>query len=811
MDYTAFISELTLEEKASLLSGADFWKSRSVARLNIPAISFADGPSGIRRQAEDADHLGLNPGLPATCFPASSTLANSWDDGLVERVGQAIGEEAVALEADVVLGPGLNIKRNPLCGRNFEYYSEDPLLAGKLAASCVRGIQSSGAAACPKHFAANSQELRRMSVDSIVDHRALREIYLTGFEIAVLEGKPLAIMSAYNKINGVYANENEFLLKRVLRDEWGHDGIVVTDWGGSNSHVDGVIAGSNMEMPSAGFNSPRELVEAVRSGQLDEAHIDDRVTEYLSVVSRISTVGDRPAIDFSSHHKLAREAAADSIVLLKNDDNILPLRAGTKTAIIGSFARVPRYQGAGSSQVNSVQIDSTLELIDGYDLQMIGFAEGFNRRGLRDDEAASAAVKLAAEADIVLLYLGLDELAESEGVDREHMRLRDNQIGLLEAVSRVNPRVVVVLSCGAPIEMPWLSNCQALVHGYLGGQAGAGAMLDVLTGRVCPSGKLAESYPISYQDVPSADLFPASGYTAEYRESIYVGYRYYDSADKQVLFPFGFGLSYTKFVYSDIRADEAQVSFTLTNTGSVAGAEIAQIYIAKPDSSVFRPAKELKSYIKASLEPGESRRLSVRFDQFAFRFFEYRDGCFRVEEGRYTILIGASSRDIRLIQDIEVAGELVEEDASRQRLPSYYSADVRHVLREEFSRLYGQTLPVSEWDRTQPLGYNDTVAQLFYARSRLARLVLKIIIKLKKRADDKGEPDLNMLFIINIPFRGIAKMLGGVFDPPMVEALLRIVNGHCFRGLGALIAATVKKIRNNRRFAGKIRTTRRAL
>ena len=566
MKHQEIVSQMTLEEKCFLLSGKDFWQTRSVERLGIHNMVLSDGPHGVRRQAGSGDQLGLNPSLPATCFPTAATIANSWDPDLGEKIGECLGEEAASQGVGVLLGPGLNIKRSPLCGRNFEYCSEDPYLAGKMAAGYIRGIQKNGVAACPKHFACNSQELRRMASDSVVDERTLRELYLTGFEIAVKEGKAKSLMSSYNRVNGTYANENYHLLQEILRDEWGFDGFVVSDWGGSNEHIEGVRAGSHLEMPTTGGDSDLELVQAVKDGKISEEIINQRVDEILDVIlpvtAAIVPLEGKP-FDIEVHHKMAAKAAGESIVLLKNEGNILPLKKGTKVAVIGEFAQKARYQGAGSSVVNATKVDNAIDVIGNFDLDVVGFEAGYPRSGEGDPTMQVKAVELAKKADIILLYIGLDEISESEGLDRPHMKLPQSQVDLIEAVAAVNPNVVTVMSAGSAVEMSWLDKCKAVIHGYLCGQAGAGAMLQAILGEINPSGKLAESYPVKYEDVSSATYFPSKQRTAEYREGLYVGYRYYETANVPVLFPFGYGLSYTTFEYSNLIVTDKEATFTL--------------------------------------------------------------------------------------------------------------------------------------------------------------------------------------------------------------------------------------------------------
>ena len=791
MKYAALIKKMTLEEKCSLLSGEGNFTTKSVKRLNIPGMFLSDGPHGLRKQAGAADHLGLNASLPATCCPTAATMANSWDPELGEELGRMLGEEAKAQGVSVLLGPGLNMKRSPLCGRNFEYFSEDPYLAGKMAAAYIRGIQSQGVAACPKHFAANSQETLRMHSDSVVDQRTFREIYLTGFEIAVKEGHPKSIMSAYNRINGKYANEDKELLRDILVDQWGFDGFVVTDWGGSNDRAEGLRCGNALEMPATGGNSDRELVAAVKAGTLSEDVIDQRLDEYLNVLFATVIPEDAPKeFDVEAHHATARKAAESTIVLLKNEDGILPLKAGTSVAVIGDFAQTPRYQGAGSSMVNPTKLDCALSVIKtDSSLKLVGFEPGFIRHGGADEARKNAAVELAKNAEIVLMYMGLDEISESEGLDRKHMKIHQNQVDVLEAVAAVNPNVVVVLSGGAPIEAPWLDSCKAVVHGYLGGQAGAGAVVDVLTGKVNPSGKLAETWAMQYEDTPAYRHFPGTEATAEYREGLYIGYRYYQTAQVPVRFPFGFGLSYTTFAYADLRADSKSVTFTVTNTGSVPGAEIAQVYVSRRGGLVFRPEQELKGFVKVFLNPGECKTVTVELDDKAFRYFNVKTGRFEVEGGDYELRVGASSADIRLTATVAVEGTGAPAPYDLTKLPSYCSGKVSDVGDTEFEYLLGRPIPPAKWDRSAPLGMNDTFSQLFYAKRWVGRLVYAILTHLKNKAEAKGTPDLNILFIYNMPFRGVAKMMGGAFDMDMSAALVEIFNGHLFKGLGHLISA----------------------
>lgn len=805
INYKEIRKKMTLEEKAALLGGKGEWQTWNFDRLFIPSVFCSDGPHGIRKQAGTGDHLGLNPSLPATCFPTAATIANSWNPALGEEIGKALGEEAGTQGVDVVLGPGLNIKRSPLCGRNFEYFSEDPFLAGKMAAAYIRGIQSEGVYACPKHFAANSQELRRMAMNTVLDERTLREIYLTGFEIAVKEGNAKAIMTAYNQINGVYANENSHLLRDILREEWGFDGIVITDWGGSNDHVEGIRAGSDLEMPNAGLDSARQVIQAVEEGRLSEEEVNacvDRMLQAIFTLSENRKKRKATAFDKAAHHQLARKAAAESIVLLKNEEQILPLKEKTKVALIGDFAFEPRYQGAGSSVVNTTALDKLSVLIEESTLQVVGMTKGYLRNGKCDNRMEQEALEIAAKADVVLYCFGLDEVSESEGLDRTHMRIPKNQIHLLENLARVNENIVGILSAGSVVEMPYLSHLKGLLHGYLYGQAGAGAVLDILTGTVNPSGKLNETYPVSYEDTPAVSYFPSKERTAEYRESIYVGYRYYDTAKIPVLYPFGFGLSYTKFEYTNLKADAKGIEFCLKNVGDRDGSEIVQLYVGKKNAKVFRPKKELKGFEKIFLKAGEKKMVRIAFDDKTFRYWNVKTNGWETEGGIYQLFVGASSMDIRLETSIEVMGTTEEYPYQTKQLTAYQSGKIQNVSDLEFEMLLGTPIPDGSW--SGELGINDTVCQMYYAKSPIARLIYRILTAKKKKNEEEGKIDLNLLFQYNIPFRGIAKMTGGMVSMEMAEGIVIFVNGHFFRGLGKIIGGFFKNRRLNKAYMKKL-------
>lgn len=807
---------MTREEKSSLTSGRNFWRTKPVERLGVPSIMLTDGPHGLRKQEVASDHLGLNKSLASTCFPTAATLANSWDLDLVERVGSALGAESAAERVSVLLGPGLNIKRNPLAGRNFEYFSEDPLVSGKLAAAMIRGIQSHGVAASPKHFAVNSQETRRMSIDEIVDERALHEMYLEGFRIAVTEGTPWTLMSSYNRVNGTYANEHHELLTEILRERWGFDGLVVTDWGGNNDRVAGLVAGNALEMPSTDGATDREILSAIEAGTLDEAVLDTRVSEYLTLLDRTAAValgagevsgGSGSAPLHEAHHELAIEAARRSIVLLSNRDGALPLRptadTGNRVAIIGDFAETPRYQGAGSSLVNPTRIDAPLDALrtalPAAGIELVGYAPGFTRRDHCSKRKLRGALALAGRADTVLLFLGLDESAEAESIDREHMRLAQNQLDLVERILELGKRVIVVLAGGAPVELPFADRVDAIVHGYLAGQGAGTALADVLTGRVNPAGKLAESYPLTYADVPSAASFTRTEATSEHRDSIYFGYRYFDKVDAPVRFPFGHGLSYTSFEYSDLVADRTAARVTITNTGARTGDEIVQLYAQAPGEAVgeFRAVRELVGFARVSLAPGEQRIVEIAYTEHAFDVYDPVRGEWATVPGEYVIQAAASSRDIRL--EVPLTVSISADTDSPVPVPELRSADlpapyltghVEAASASDFERLLGRPLPSPDWRRDTPLTRADIVEQT-RGRGGFASLLYFVIDRSRPVLMALGKPlhANNTRFVLELPFRSVSRMSAGMVDEPMLDGLLTMVNGHFFRGARQLWSA----------------------
>ena len=791
-------NDLTLLQAAALLSGASAWDSRAIPAARVPAFVMSDGPHGVRRQLGDADHLGIAESEKATCFPTASALAATWDPDLAREMGEALGLEARGLGVDVLLGPGLNIKRSPLCGRNFEYFSEDPILAGRMAAGLVDGIQSTGTAACPKHFAVNSQELRRMASDSIVDERTMREIYLTGFEIVCRDAGPRVIMSSYNLVNGTHAHENRHLLTEILRDEWGFDGMVVSDWGGCTDAVGAVRAGGSLEMPAPGLEDARRIVAAVEAGTLDASDVYARAQEVVNVASASAGLPAPTPYDVDEHHKLATRIASEAITLLRNEDDLLPLSAGTRVALIGDLADTPRFQGSGSSQVNPTRVEAPRELLeaqgeDARGLVAAGYARGYERHGGTSDALIAEAVDLAKSADVALVYVGLDELAESEGLDRPHMRLPEGQDRLIEAVVAANPHTVVVLTGGASVEMPWAGSVPALVNGYLTGQGGAAAMLDVLTGAVNPSGRLAETYARSYEDHPTAAWYPATGPLSYYREGPFVGYRYFTTAGIDVAFPFGYGLSYSRFEYSDLEVDQEGATLTVTNTSERDGADVVQLYVSAP-GGVFGPARELKGFAKVEVPAGGSVRVTIPFDRYTFRHWETSRGAWETEAGTWMIYVGPNVEDTPLSATLDVEGTTLS--PIDPALGHYLSADVAGITNGEFAVLLGRTIPTAH--PTDEITASDPMSELIRAKSWLARLAGRKLHADKAKADAKGDPDLNVHFALNMPLGSIAKFTNGAVSADMIDAVVEVINGHFLRGVTRTVIRYIANARANK-------------
>ena len=779
------ISQMTLKEKASLCSGKDFWHLKSIERLGIPEIMVCDGPHGLRKQNSENKKVGIGNSYPATCFPTAVTTACSWDRDLIYRMGQALAEECLQHDVSVLLGPGVNMKRSPLCGRNFEYFSEDPELAGEMGAAFIAGVQSMGIGTALKHFAGNSQEMKRMTSNSIIDDRALREVYLRAFEKAVKKSQPWMVMNAYNLLNGTYCSENDWLQNKVLRDEWGFEGAVVSDWGAVNDRVAGLNGGNDLEMPSSGGINDAKIVEAVKCGVIDEDTLDERVDKLVDIILK-GAANRRPGykFDVKAHNLLSRQIAEQSMVLLKNEDNILPLKRaeGEYVAVIGTFADKPRYQGEGSSVINPTMIDSGRRAFNNSPID-VKFADGYDRSGKRKNEDAyiTEACNLAKNASKAVVFIGLTDDYESEGFDRTTMKLPDGHNRLVEAVSRVNENVIVVLQGGSPVEMPWADDVKAILNAYLGGQSVAPAIVDVLTGKANPCGKLAETYPICLKDTPTSFRYPDSKEDVQYRESIFIGYRYYDKVERNVRFPFGFGLSYTSFEYSDIRlrkknltkGESTKVTFTIKNTGDVAGAEIAQVYVGKPESRVFRAPKELKGFVKVYLEPGEEKKVSVELDDRAFAFWNTATDGWCVESGEYNILVGASSRDIRLEAAVKMKSE---DDATivdlRESAGVYFDGDPARAREDDFKVIYGGEFKNAP--EITPDSYNNSIDR--YKNKGLAKVIYNTVDLAMKPKGGVGNSMITNT-IMQTPVRNYVSMSNGLFTEDMADGLLKVFEG----------------------------------
>lgn len=779
------ISQMTLKEKASLCSGKDFWHLKSIERLGLPEIMVCDGPHGLRKQNAENKKVGIGNSYPATCFPTAVTTACSWDRDLIYKMGQALAEECLQHGVSVLLGPGVNMKRSPLCGRNFEYFSEDPELAGEMGAAFIAGVQSKGIGTSLKHFAGNSQEMKRMTSNSIIDERALREIYLRAFEKAVKKSQPWTVMNAYNLLNGTYCSENDWLQNKVLRDEWGFKGAVVSDWGAVNDRVAGLNAGNDLEMPSSGGVNDAKIVEAVKCGVIDETTLDERVDKLIDIILK-GAANKKPGykFDVKAHNLLSRQIAEQSMVLLKNDGNILPLKRveGEYVAVIGAFADNPRYQGAGSSIINPTMIDSGRRAFNNSPIS-VKFADGYDRSGKRKNEDAyiTEACNLAKNASKAVVFIGLTDDYESEGFDRSTMKLPDGHNRLVEAVSRVNDNVIVVLEGGSPVEMPWADDVKAILNAYLGGQSVAPAIVDVLTGKANPCGKLAETYPVCLKDTPTSFRYPDSKEDVQYRESIFIGYRYYDKVERNVRFPFGFGLSYTSFEYSDIKlkkknltkGEGAKVTFTIKNTGDVAGSEIAQVYVAKPESKIFRAPKDLKGFVKIHLDPGEEKKVTVELDDRAFAFWNTATEDWCVESGEYKILVGASSRDIRL----EAAAKMKSEDDEtivdlRESAGVYFDGDPARAREDDFKVIYGGEFKLAPEITSDSL--NNSIE-----RSKDKGLAKFIYNTVDLAMKPKGGVGSSMITntIMQTPIRNYVSMSNGLFTEDMADGLLKVFEG----------------------------------
>lgn len=777
-DPREILALMTLEEKAAICDGADFWHLKGMEKYGFPSIMVCDGPHGLRKKDYSKTGDSLSNSVPAISYPTAATTAASWDPELLYEMGVALGKKCLKEEVGVLLGPGINMKRSPLCGRNFEYFSEDPILAGELAAGFIEGVQSQGVGTSLKHFCANSQETRRMTCDSVVDERALREIYLTAFEIAVKKAKPWTVMNSYNKINGFHGSENKHTQTEILRDEWGYDGVVVSDWGAVNDRVLGFNNGNDLEMPSSAGAGTKKIVDAVRSGAISEETLNERALNMLNLIKK-AVDGAKPgyAYNDADDQPFARKVAAQSMVLLKNN-GILPLKKNGKVAVIGELARTPRYQGAGSSHINPTKLDNALEELQkiGYDVE---FAKGYELKGKKarkNAELAAEAAQLAARCENVLLFIGLTDEYEAEGFDRTHMNLPAAHDALVNEILKVNKNVIVVLAGGSPVEMPWNDGVAAILNSYLGGQAGAGAVADIISGAVNPSGKLPETYPMVYTDTPAVNNFPGNPASVEYRESVYIGYRYYDKANKAVRYPFGFGLSYTTFEYSDIKLDKTEmnendtltVTFRIKNTGDVAGYEIAQLYVADKDSTIYRPEKELKAFKKVWLNPGEIKEISLTLNKRAFAFYNVNINDWCVESGDFDILVGASSADIKLSATVNVSGTTENIPDYSAVAPAYYTGNVQNVPTEQFVAVLGRELPPTNYDPNRKLSICDTFESCACTKNgaRFYKLLSTVI-----------PAGFAQAIALQTPFRDFISMSGGVMSEDMANGLVMWISG----------------------------------
>jgi len=785
------VSQLTLEEKASLCSGKDRWLLKSVEHLGLSSVMVADGPHGLRKQIKADEQSEYGETVHATCFPTAATSVCSFDRDLLHQIGQALAEECLQEKVSVILGPGVNIKRSPLCGRNFEYFSEDPFVAGEMAAALINGVQSKGIGTSLKHFAANNQETGRFTCDSVIDERALREIYLPAFETAVKQAQPWTVMDSYNLLNGVYASENYKLLTSILRDEWGFKGIVVTDWGAVNDRVAGLKAGQDLEMPGIDDFSYSKIVAAVKSGAVDESVLNKTALRLVELILKAQeNLKDNYQYDKAAHHALAFKVALESAVLLKNDGDVLPVKQGQSLAVIGAFAKTPRYQGAGSSKIVSSKIDNAYDAFKAAGVPF-DFSEGY--AGVNPDAALiEEAVKAAKGKDKVIIFAGLPDEYESEGFDRASLDMPPSHNKLIEAVAAVNPNVAVVLQLGAPAALPWAGKVKGILAAYLCGQAGSGAIVDLLLGKSSPSGKLAESWPLSLEDTPCYHYYPGSVRNAEYRESIFVGYRYYDHGEKPVAFPFGHGLSYTKFAYGNLKlssasfksGDKLEVSFDIQNTGDAAGTEIAQVYVMPKNTAIMRAIKELKGFEKVFLQKGESRTVKISLDTRSFAYYNVPKATWAIEGGAYEILVGASSRNISLRGEVQVTGDGYETLLKDQRKnsPEYFNVNAKglNISDASFEALYGLKLPSSKREAGQ-IDINCTMMDIKHTPIG-KKLEAYILQQVSETFSGEDTSDLRVMFermLMEMPLRSLAMFGRGSvkITPSMIEALVDALNG----------------------------------
>jgi Beta-glucosidase-related glycosidases len=799
------VDKMTLEEKASLCSGNDCWTLKAINRLGLEPIVMMDGPHGLRKQIGEGDNLGIGDSVPSVCFPTASATACSFDRELLHKIGEAMGEECLQEGVSVILGPGANQKRSPLCGRNFEYFSEDPIVSGELAASMIQGVQSKGIGTSLKHFAANNQEKRRMTVSAVIDERTLRETYLKAFEIAVKKGKPDTVMCSYNKLNGEYCSENKYLLTNILRDEWGFDGAVVSDWGAVHNRAFGLESGLDLEMPGNDGYNDAKVINAVKNGTLSVEALNKsacRVTELI--LKGMDRKKDNYHYDVEKHHQLAITAAEESAVLLKNDGNLLPGNVKQKAAVIGSFAKKPRYQGAGSSRLNPIRVDTAWDELVHMGLEA-SFAKGYSEQSTMgknknkskvDDEKEQLiweACETAKDKDIVYLFAGLTEGYESEGFDRTTMSMPEEQNRLIEAVCKCNPNVVVILVGGAPMELPWIDKVKAVLLGYLSGEGGGKAIAHLLLGSSVPCGKLAETWPIKLEDVPTYCYFPGGRLTVEHRESIYIGYRYYEKAEKPVCFPFGYGLSYTEFEYSDLKFDrldcqygeKINLSFQITNKGKLAAKETSFIFVAHENEKVFLPKKELKEFVKVELQPGETKEISVALDTTSFGYYNTLIKDWYAESGEYSIMVGGSSDKCVLKDALHISSPEKQQPDLKNSAPSYYSLQNNpfKVCDEEFEALYASKLPASNTPASKPYSENNTLEDVQH--TLVGKIVIWYADRMMKKVtkESSGQEGMMTAMVKEMPFYAMVASGDGMLSEDMMYGIIDLLNGHYLSGI----------------------------
>lgn len=791
------LTELTLEEKAGLCSGFDFWTTKPVSRLGIPSARMADGPHGLRKENDEDESVGAKMSFPATAFPPAVNQASSWNPELVEKMGECLADQCKDQEVSTILGPGVNIKRNPRCGRNFEYFSEDPFLSGKMSVSYINGVQKLGISTSLKHFCANSQERLRMVINEVVDERALRELYLPAFEMSVKEAQPKTVMCSYNRLNGVYLSDNKRLLTDILRDEWGFEGLVVSDWNATNNRVEGVRAGMDLEMPASCGSNDRKIVAAVKDGSLSIEELDIMVERILKFVFEChSNLAKEYVADYDYAHNLAREIAEHSFVLMKNEKDLLPIK-DEKLVIIGAMADHIRYQGAGSSKINPYKLVSLLEACNNSNVKY-DYYPGYSISGDGLDQAElDKAVVAAKNADKIVVCMGLTDNYESEGYDRTNILIPNGQIKLIEELSKVNDKIAVILFGGSPVQLDWTDNIKTLLNVYLPGEAGGEAILNTIIGKVNPSGKLAETYPIALSDYMPDKYYGCGPRTVEHRESFFVGYRYYDKANKIVKYPFGHGLSYTKFEYSDLTVNGDTVTFTVTNIGNYDGYEVSQLYIAAPKSKLLKPVKELKGFAKTFIKVGESKTVTITLNERSFSYYNTKENCWSIEGGDYEILIGASSRDIKLSTVVNKAsdGKQIPDYSNCQ---AYFNLDsIDEIPASDFEELYGDKLPSNLPKQRGEYDHNTTIGE--FSSCIIGKIFVKLapaVIKSQVKNADYTTMLMLQQGMTEMPLRGLKGITSGLLDDEFIEGMLMWGNKKRFVGFFRMLWGMLMSLRN---------------